>query len=514
MKQLRQFLIRLANVFTGPRNEERLRAEIEEHIALQTQENIRAGMPPTEARRQAVLKFGPTEAIKEAYRDQESLPVIETTLADVKYGLRILRKSPTFALAAIFVLALGIGATTAVFSLVNAVLLRPLPFPHPEQLMVVGIIDPKEPLDWELGDADFLAVRAQQKSFSRIAAWALGQSEFSFRAGNSEPQRVRGVAVTAGFFDTLGIQPELGRNFQPSDDRAEAAPVVMVSHEFWQTQLGGDRNIVGQTVNINGRPRTVAGVMHAGLKFPRNETVDIWTLNVIVTPQGRPPYYLRAFGRLKPGISREQAAQELSAIGKSVQQQYPNSSAWMGQMAPLKERMTNSVRSALWVMLGSVLLVLLIAIANVASLLLARSTVRQREIAVRLALGASRRRIVRQLVTESVLLSAIGGVFGILLAFLAQQAFLRAGDVAKLPLAYQVTTDMRLLLFTCGVSVMAGIVFGLAPAMQVRGPLAPKFQEGTRSTAGAGKNMRRTLVAAEFAIALVLVAGAALLIRS
>ena len=448
-------------------------------------------------------------------RDElEQNPSLDNLVQDLRFGLRMLAKTPGFTALAVLTLALGIGANTAVFSLVDAVLLRPLPFPHAERLMAVRLTPAKADQFGAFGNADFIAWRDQQKSFSSVAAWAGGQGEFSFRAGG-EPQRVRGVAVTAGFFETLGIQPELGRSFHPSDDRPEAAPVVMVSHEFWKLQLGGDSEIAGKTINLNGQPYTVAGVMHSGVRFPSDAAVDVWPLRRIPAPRARPPYYLAAFGRLRLDVSPQQAAQELSLIAKGVEQQYPTSSAWVGRVEPIKERMTSSVRGALWIILAAVTFVLLIAIANVANLLLARATARQREIAVRLALGATRQRILLQLVTESVLLSSIGGGVGVVLAYWAQRAFLSAGNVAHIPLAYQVEIDGRMLLFTLAVSVVAGVIFGLAPALRCTGPLAPALKEAERGSGDtSGQTVRRVLVAGEFAIALVLLVGAALLIRS
>ena len=439
---------------------------------------------------------------------------LDNLLQDLRFGLRMLAKAPGFTGLAVLTLALGIGANTAVFSLVDAVLLRPLPFPHAERLMAVRLTPAKADQFGAFGNADFIAWRDQQKSFSSVAAWAGGQGEFSFRA-DGEPQRVRGVAVTADFFETVGIQPELGRSFQPSDDRPEAAPVVMVSHEFWKLQLGADSEIAGKTINLNGQPYTVAGVMRSGVRFPSDAAVDVWPLRRILAPRARPPYYLAAFGRLRPGVSPEQAAQELSLIATVVEQQYPTSSAWVGRVEPIKQRMTRSVRGALWIILAAVTFVLLIAIANVANLLLARATARRREIAVRLALGATRQRILLQLVTESVLLSSIGGGVGVVLAYWAQRAFLSAGNVARIPLAYQVEIDGRMLLFTLAVSVVAGVIFGLAPALRCTGPLAPALKEAERGSGDtSGQTVRRVLVAGEFAIALVLLVGAALLIRS
>src|SRR5262252_998592 len=385
-------------------------------------------------------------------RDQNprlGLVSMKTVGQDIHYALRTLLKSPGFTVAAMIVLALGIGANTAVFSVVNAVLLRPLPFPESQRLMAVRLTDPKQDMFGSFGDADFIAFRDQQQSFSHVAAYAQGQSEFNFSSG-SEPRRVRGVAVTADFFETLGLTPERGLTFQPQDDRTEASPVVVVSHEFWQRQLNSDPKIVGSTIKLNGRSYVVTGVMRPGIRFPQNESVDVWPLMHIRTAQGRPPYYLAVFGRLKPGVNPRQAADELSTIAHGVEQKYPSSTAWVGRVEPLKERMTQNVRAALWVMLAAVAFVLLIALVNVGNLLLARATARQKEIGIRVALGASRARIIRQLVTESLILSGAGGFFGVLLAAWAQTAFVSLGSMMRIPMAYQATLDARVLLFTLG----------------------------------------------------------------
>ncbi len=440
---------------------------------------------------------------------------MNTVNQDVRYALRTLLKSPGFAIAAIIVLALGIGANTAVFSLVNAVLLRPLPFPDPQRLMAVRLTDPKQDMFGSFGDADFIAFRDQQKSFSHVAAYALGQSEFNFSSG-SEPTRIRGAAVTADFFETLGITPERGRTFQPQDDRAEAPPVAVVSHEFWQRQLNSDPQIIGSTIKLNGRSYVVTGVMRAGVRFPQNESVDVWPLMRIQSPQGRPPYYLAVFGRLKPGVNPSQAADELSTIAQGVEQTYPTSTAWAGRVEPLKARMTQNVRTALWVLLAAVAFVLLIALVNVGNLLLARATARQKEIGIRVALGASRARIVRQLVVESLLLAGAGGFFGILLAAWAQTAFVSLGSMMRIPMAYQAAIDARVLLFTFGISVVSGVLFGLAPALHAQGgSLNDSLRDSTRtSSSAAGLSARRVLVATEFSLALVLLVGSVLLIRS
>ena len=439
---------------------------------------------------------------------------MDTFVQDLRYALRVLFKSPGFAAGAIVVLALGIGANTAVFSLVDAVLLRPLPFPEPQRLMAIRLTDASD-MFGSFGDADFIALRDRQKSFSHVAAYGLGLGDFSFSNGG-DPRQVRGVAVTADFFGALGVNPERGRAFQPQDDRAEAQPIVVLSHEFWQRQFGSDPKTIGTAITLNGRPYTVTGITPAGIRFPSNEPVDVWPLMRIPAARARPPYYLAVFGRLNPGVTPRQAAEEFNAIARSVDQVYPGSTSWIGRVEPLKPRMVGGVRTALSVILAAVALVLLIALVNVANLLLARATARQKEIGIRVALGASRARILRQLVTESLILAGAGGAAGVLLAALAQKTFAPLGSMMRIPMAYQATIDTRVLLFTLGVSVLSGVLFGLTPALHASsGSLHDILRDATRATASAaGLTARRILVATEFSLALVLVTSAALLVRS
>jgi len=443
---------------------------------------------------------------------------MDSVLQDLKYAARQLRKSPVFSIAAMFVLALGIGANAAVFSLVNAVLLRPLPFPHPEQLMRVGVVQSPDD-NGNFGDADFLAWRDQQKSFQHIAVFEEAALTYTSAA---EPQRLRGVWVSQQFFDVLGVQPLLGRTFQPPDDRKEAPRVAVISRQFWQTQLNGDAAILGRTVTLDGKPFTVIGIMPAGVRFPGNgssesrisSTPDVWTLMRFETPLGRPPYYLVGIGRLKPGITPQQASSELTAIAHSVTAQFPNSREGVGSVIPLKEIFVQSVRVMLWVLLGAVGFVLLIVMVNIANLLLARATTREREMAVRLALGAKRGRLIRQLLTESLLLSILGGAAGVLLAVGAVRAFVALAP-NMIPRSSEVNVDSGVLLFVLGLTILTGILFGLAPALYSRrGTLHESLKQTTRGSTTGGQLTRRVLVISEFALALVLMVGAALLIRS
>lgn len=435
---------------------------------------------------------------------------MDSLFQDLKYSIRLLRKSPGFSFTAIFVLALGIGANTAVFSVVNAVLLRPLAFPRPEQLMRVGVTQSPDD-NGNFGDADFLAWRDQQKSFEHVAVFEERALTYS-SAG--EPQRLRGALVSQHFFDVLGLQPFMGRTFQPQDDRKEAPRVVIISKQFWQTQLNGDMGILGRTVTLDGKPFAVIGIMPADVRFPDNQGVDVWALKVFETPRGRPPYYLVGIGRLKPGITPQQASSELTAIAHSVTAQFPNSVEGVGMVTPLKEILVKNVRVMLWILLGAVGFVLLIVMVNIANLLLARATTRESEIAVRLALGAKRGRLIRQVLTESMLLSILGATAGVLLAICAVRAFVAFAS-NMIPRSSEVRVDSGVLLYVLGLTIVTGILFGLAPALHSgRGSLHEMLKQAARGSSAAGQLTRRVLVISEFAIALVLIVGAALLIRS
>jgi putative ABC transport system permease protein len=439
---------------------------------------------------------------------------MDSLLQDVRFAWRMLLKSPGFALAGILVMALGIGANTAVFSLVDAVLLRPLPFSQPQRLLHARLVESNTDQYGSFGVADFLAWRDNQKSFEHVAAYAGDGGTYSIVTAGG-PLRVRGVRVTSAFFDTLGVTAERGRTFQPQDESGGGAPVVVLSHDFWQSHLGGDPEAIGRAITINGVSATVVGVVPAGIRFPSNQPLDAWVVRRFATPEGRPPYFLECFGRLKPGVSPQQARDELTAISQGVEKQFPIGPSRVGRMEPLRDVFTRDVSKVLWILLASVVFVLLIAIVNVANLLLARASAREREIGIRLALGASRLRIIRLVVTESVMLSVMGGALGVLLAVWIQQAFLGLGGV-KIPFAYRIGLDWRVLVFTVGISVASGVLFGLAPALHgTSSPLHDILKDAGRGTAGADSQItRRVLVAAEFAFALVLVAGAALMVRS
>jgi putative ABC transport system permease protein len=499
------------------RLERDMKEEMQFHVDQRAADLQRQGMPAEEARRRALIEFGGVAQYEEAGRQARSLALLHDFLQDLRYGARILRKTPGFSFAAVLVLALGIGGNTAIFSLVDAVLLRPLPFPHPEQLLRAKLLQHSNVEGYgAFGTADFLAWRDRQHSFEDVAATAGFNSDFSY-SSSGQPLRINGVKVTRDFFNTLGVSMERGRAFQASDDNPGAPPVVVVSHDFWQNQLNGSPDAIGKSILLNGRAFTVVGVAPRGLRFPSDSgtPLEVWSLLTFEAPRGRPPYYLVAFGRLKPGVTVAQAETELTTIVRGVQEQFPRSPFDTGRFEALKEIFVTRVRPMLWVLLAAMTFVLLIAMVNIANMLLARGTARQRELGLRLALGASRNRVVRQLLTESILLAFLGGATGLLIAIAGVRAFVSFTPMT-IPMSYQVSIDLRVLAFTGALTLVTGILFGLAPALHIgRAPVVLTLKEGAQTTtASAHQLLRRVLVVSEVALALMLMVSSALMIRS
>jgi putative ABC transport system permease protein len=436
-------------------------------------------------------------------------------LQDARYGLRMLRKSPGFTAVAVIVLALGIGANTAIFSLVDAVLLRPMPFPEPDRLVMV----------WEdfsrMGfpentpaPANFVDWKKQNHVFSGMAAMA---SRTYNLTGDGDPEKVEGYATEWSTFPLLGVNAALGRTFLPEEDRPEGRKVVVISHGLWQRRFAGDRGLVGRDLQINGEKYTVIGVMPAGFHFPTRES-EVWTPLAFTDQEWarRGAHFLRVIARLKPGISLEQARADMSVIGLRLEKEYPGNNFQMGvRVTPLHEQYVGRLKNGLIVLMVAVACVLLIACANIANLLLARTAGRTREMAVRTALGAGGLRVARQLLTENLLLAALGGALGVILALWSFDV-LKLLVPAELSQAVPLRLDFRVLAVTVGATLLTGLLFGLAPVLQARRmDLNDALKTGgARGGFGGRSGMRNALVMMEVALALVLLIGAVLLIRS
>ena len=437
---------------------------------------------------------------------------------DLRHGLRMLVKKPGFTLTAVVTLALGIGANTAIFSVVNAVLLRPLPYPNADRLVAVSE-NSLWATDIAVAYPDYLDWRAQQAVFEEMSA---RMPTGGIISGANEPERVIGRLVTPSFFSTLGVQPMLGRAFTEAENSPGTPPVMVISHGLWQRQFGGASDAVGKSITYNGEPWIVIGVMPPWFDFYGRTNIN----NDFFTPLGRlssqefmqdrNSHTVRVTARLKSGVTIEQAQSELSAIAARLATQYPASNTGVGAMArSLLDDYVGDLRQSLRLIFTAVAVMLLIACANVANLMLARATTRRREIALRLALGATRRRIVRQLITESLILAVVGGALGVLLAIWGVKLLskLNTGDLSRLD---EVSIDARVLGFSLLITLLVGIVSGLFPALQnSRLGLNEALKDGDRiSSAGSGGRLRRSLVAAEVALALMLLVGTGLIVRS
>ena len=441
-------------------------------------------------------------------------------MTDFRYALRQLRKSPGFTFVAILTLALGIGANTAIFSVVDAVLLHPLAFKDPSRLVAVWETN-KQPgtetnLRNEVAKGNFYDWRAQNQVFEQIAA--IAYANFNL-IGVSEPERIQGALVSYNFFQTLGVQPALGRVFAAAEEKADAPRVAVISYGLWQRRFGGDPALIGSTHTFNGEPIMIVGVMPAGftVQFPASLQMDIWSpLRHDSEDSDRIAHYLYVIGRLKDGVSREQAQAGMSVIARQLRERYPDTNASSGvNLIPLHEQLVGRVQPYLYVLFAAVGFVLLIACANVANLMLARLSGRQKEIALRLALGAGRGRLVRQLLAEAVILSLLGGLFGLLLASWGIE-FFRALAPAYLPRLGEIGLHGPVILWNFGILFLTGLLFGLAPALHAsRLDLNSTLQESGRTSAGSGRSrLSRLLVITEIALALLLLVGAGLMIRS
>lgn len=514
MRQLRAWVQRFAGLFDR-RKDRDFQDEVESHLAMHIDDNLRAGMTPIEARRAALLALGGVEQVKEEYRDRRGIPFVEHLVHDVRFGARMLRKNPTFSLVGVLILGLGIGGNTALFSVINAVLLRPLPFPDAGRLVLIWATSSKTQDTQDVAThPDFEDWKAQSHSFESMAAFTTRAVTLS---GGDQAELAPAVQVTPGFFETLGVSPSLGRTFRQDEQEAAGARVAVLSDQAWKQQFAGRADVLGQMIVVNDAPHTIVGVMPAGFRFSP-DTPERLFLPIVRDPS-RNHGFLRVLGRLRAGVNLSAAQGEMDAITKRLEAQYPRTNQGVGaNVMPLVAAMVGDVRTGLLILVGVVALVLLIACTNVANLMLARDASRQRELAVRRALGAGRARLIQQLLTESTLLALAGGALGLLVAHWSTSVLVAL--LAKsfpIPRLENTQIDGWVLGFTLVLSVASGLLFGVMPAVAAASPgMTEGLSESQRTVAGSGRGrrVRRILLVAETALALVLLAGAGLLMKS
>ena len=514
--------MRFRTLLKRQRVESELDREMRYHVERQAEENVAAGMNPREAREAASRSFGGVTQVQEECRDRRRTTYLENFLQDLRYAVRTLAKNPAFTVVIVLTLALSIGANSAIFSVIDGVLLKRLPYPHAERIARVFYRSANYP-KFPLNPWDFLDFRARNRSFESFAMYSRADMQLSGTGG--DPVRLSAFRISSGYFRVLGLHPAMGREFDFSEERPGSGNEVILSDRVWRNQFGAAPDILGRKALLNSQPFTVIGVMSPGVDHPGNsynsvaygDTVDAWTpFTFDGNPHNRGSHYVEGIGRLKPGVTAEQAAADFNGIMTELASQHEGDKGWTIYMIPLFQEIVGPVHKLLLVLLGAVGLVLLIACVNAANLLLARAAARQKEIAVRTALGAGRWRLVRQMLAESLLISLLGGVLGALLAIVSVR-ILMSFLPSDFPRADAIHVNGLVFAFTAMVAVVTGLFFGLAPALQAsRTDPQQALHEGGRGSSGTAKQtrLRAGLVVGEVALACLLLVGAGVMLRS
>ena len=504
--------MRVRALFGSRALDDDLDEELRWHVDRLIQANIERGMSPERARRAALVAMGGVQQRKEECRESRGIRLVDECWQDVRYAIRSLSHARAFSLAAIATLTLGIGASVAVFAVVNGVLLRPLPLPQADRIYLVAMSPPNRfGIPAALTDHNYAAMHERDNPFARLATFGTFDGGL---VGGADPIVVRAGSVTTEFFDVLGVPPLYGRTFNADDGKAGVEPTIVLSDALWREHYAGDVSVLGRELTLNGVRRVVIGIMPPGFQFPAR--VEAWTPQVVRLSAGNSLMF-PVIGRLKPGITIGQARAQFDSIRRDLPQQPPaDASAWTIGLIPLKELLVGNVRRPLSIFAGAVIFVLLVACANVAHLLLARGSHRRRELAVRVALGATRSRLVRQLLVESAILALAGGVAGLLVAHWTVPALLALAPGGRIPRLEAIRIDGWVLAFAFGASLLTALTCGLIPALRAtRARTSESLLPTAGRTFGAGQDrLRRTLVIGEIALALVLLAGAGLLLKS